>query len=47
MKQKGSERLFKSRLLEALTRTHIAVPLTIFYGTAVVLVGVSLYYGKE
>lgn len=45
MKQQETDRLFKSRILEALTRTHIAVPLTIFYGTAVVLVMVSLYYG--
>ena len=43
--QKRSDRIFKSKFLEALTRTHIAVPLTIFYGSAVGLIGFSLYYG--
>ena len=45
MEQKRSDRLFKNKILESLTRTHIAVPLTIFYGAAVGLVGFSLYYG--
>ncbi len=43
--QKRSDRLFKNKFLESLTRTHIAVPLTIFYGSAIGLVGASLYYG--
>ena len=45
MSQKRSDRLFNNKILEALTHTHIAVPLTIFYGTAVGLVAFSLYYG--
>jgi sterol desaturase/sphingolipid hydroxylase (fatty acid hydroxylase superfamily) len=40
-----TDRLFENRILEALTRTHIAVPLTIFYGTSVGLIGYSLYAG--
>lgn len=43
--QNRSDRLFKNKFLESLTRTHIAVPLTIFYGSAIGLVGASLYYG--
>ena len=35
-----SGKMFKSPLLEALTRTHIAVPLTIFFGTG----ALSLYW---
>lgn len=31
----SSGRIFRSPVLEALTRTHIAIPLTIFYGTGV------------
>ena len=34
------ERLFKNKILESLTRTHIAVPLTIFYGAAA---GIIIY----
>jgi sterol desaturase/sphingolipid hydroxylase (fatty acid hydroxylase superfamily) len=45
MSQKRSDKLFNNKFLEALTHTHIAVPLTIFYGTAVGLVAFSLYYG--
>ncbi len=30
----ASARLFRNPVLEALTRTHIAIPLTIFFGTA-------------
>ena len=45
MSTKKNDRLFKNRFLESLTRTHIAVPLTIFYGAAIGLVGFSLYYG--
>ncbi|MDX1406492.1 MAG: hypothetical protein R3330_00115, partial [Saprospiraceae bacterium] len=45
MDQKGTGRIFKNKFLESLTRTHIAVPLTIFYGAAAVLIGYSLYYG--
>lgn len=39
-----SGRIFKSPLLEALTKTHIAFPLTIFYGTGVVALYVSLFW---
>lgn len=45
MSEKYNDTLFKNKFLESLTRTHIAVPLTIFYGAAVGLVGFSLYYG--
>lgn len=45
MSQKRSDQIFKNKFLESLTRTHIAVPLTIFYGAAIGLVGFSLYYG--
>lgn len=45
MNGKGTGKLFNNRFLESLTRTHIAVPLTIFYGAAAVLVAYSLYYG--
>ncbi|MDX1476585.1 MAG: sterol desaturase family protein [Saprospiraceae bacterium] len=45
MDNKGTGRIFKNKFLESLTRTHIAVPLTIFYGAAAVLIGYSLYYG--
>ena len=45
MSSTKSDNLFKNRLLNALTRTHIAVPLVLFYGMAAGLVGVSLYYG--
>lgn len=37
-----SGRIFKSPLLEALTRTHIAIPLIIFYGTGAAAVWISL-----
>ena len=40
-----STQLFKGRFWEALTRTHIAVPLTIFYGAAAGLILYSLYVG--
>ncbi|MBX0291554.1 sterol desaturase family protein [Hymenobacter sp. HSC-4F20] len=40
-KHKGSARLFENPMLERLTHTHIAAPLTIFFSVA----GVSLYYG--
>lgn len=40
-KQKGSAQLFQNPVLERLTHTHIAGPLTIFFGVA----AVSLYYG--
>ena len=45
MEQKRSDRIFENKFLESLTHTHIAVPLTIFYGAAIVLIGFSLYYG--
>jgi sterol desaturase/sphingolipid hydroxylase (fatty acid hydroxylase superfamily) len=38
-------RLFKSEFLESLTRTHIAVPLTVFYGSAFVILIYSFYLG--
>lgn len=45
MEQKRTDKLFSNKVLESLTRTHIAVPLTIFYGAAIGLTGFSLYYG--
>lgn len=45
MEKKGTAKMFDNKILESLTRTHIAVPLTIFYGAAAVIVGYSLYYG--
>jgi 4-hydroxysphinganine ceramide fatty acyl 2-hydroxylase len=45
MKTEGNGTLFSNRILESLTRTHIAIPLTIFYGTAVAILGYSLYFG--
>ncbi|RLD21332.1 MAG: fatty acid hydroxylase [Bacteroidetes bacterium] len=45
MSTQKNDRIFKNKFLESLTRTHIAVPLTIFYGAAIGLVGFSLYYG--
>lgn len=42
-----SGRIFKSPVLEALTRTHIAFPLTIFYGTgALALYAALAWYGQ-
>lgn len=40
-KHKGSARLFENPALERLTHTHIAAPLSIFFGVATI----SLYYG--
>ncbi len=45
MSTERSSTLFNNRFLEALTRTHIAIPLTIFYGFAAALIGYSLYAG--
>ena len=45
MEQKGTGKIFNNKFLESLTRTHIAVPLTIFYGAAIGLIIYSLYYG--
>lgn len=39
-----SGRLFRSPFLEAMTRTHIAFPLTIFYGTGLLALYASLSY---
>jgi 4-hydroxysphinganine ceramide fatty acyl 2-hydroxylase len=41
----GDSRLFNSKFLEALTHTHIAWPLSIFYGLAAILLGYTLYMG--
>ena len=40
-KHKGSAQLFKNPVLERLSHTHIALPVSIFVATALV----SLYYG--
>ena len=38
-------RVFKNPILERLTHTHIAWPLSIFYGLAAILLGYTIYYG--
>ncbi len=38
-------KVFKNRILEKLTHTHIAIPLTIFYGTGAVLLIYTMYAG--
>ena len=38
----GDGRLFQNPVLEAMTKTHIAFPLTIFYGTGILALYVSL-----
>lgn len=43
--QRKPGQLFDNKILEALTRTHIAVPLTIFFGAASGIVLYSLYVG--
>lgn len=43
--EKGSAKLFQNPVLEKLTHTHIAYPLVIFYGLAIVLMGYTLYEG--
>lgn len=45
IKNEGSRRIFANPYLEKLTRTHISVPLIIFYGTAMVLITHDIYYG--
>ena len=44
-KPKGDGKVFKNPVLDKLTRTHIAWPLTIFYGLAAVLLFYTLYEG--
>jgi 4-hydroxysphinganine ceramide fatty acyl 2-hydroxylase len=45
MHKKEGGKLFENAFLERLTHTHIAVPLTIFYGTALFLIIYTLYLG--
>jgi sterol desaturase/sphingolipid hydroxylase (fatty acid hydroxylase superfamily) len=45
IKNEGSRRIFANPYLEKLTRTHISVPLIIFYGTAMVLMAYDIYHG--
>lgn len=45
LQPKSENRVFKNPILEKLTHTHIAYPLTIFYGTAAILLGYTIYYG--
>lgn len=44
-REKGSAQLFRNPVLEKLTHTHIAYPLVIFYGLAVILMGYTIYEG--
>jgi sterol desaturase/sphingolipid hydroxylase (fatty acid hydroxylase superfamily) len=46
IKHAGSRRMFKSDFLESLSRTHISVPLIIFYGTAAVLMTYEFIYNN-
>jgi len=41
----GSSRIFKNPIMERLTHTHIAWPLSIFYGLAIILLGYTIYQG--
>lgn len=41
----AENRVFKNPVLESLTHTHIAWPLSIFYGLAVFLLGYTIYQG--
>lgn len=43
IKNEGSRRIFKSDFLESLTRAHISVPLTLFYGISIVLMAFEFY----
>jgi sterol desaturase/sphingolipid hydroxylase (fatty acid hydroxylase superfamily) len=45
IKHEGSRQIFSNPYLEKLTRTHISVPLIIFYGTALVLMSYDIYKG--
>ncbi|NNF02604.1 MAG: fatty acid hydroxylase [Bacteroidia bacterium] len=38
VKVKGRKHLFENHLFEALTRTHISVPLSIFYGSSLIII---------
>lgn len=42
---KGSAQLFRSPVLEKFTHTHVAYPLVIFYGLAVILMSYTIYEG--
>ena len=44
-KPKGDGKVFKNPVLDKLTRTHIAWPLSIFYGLAAILLGYTFYEG--
>ncbi|MDW7691290.1 sterol desaturase family protein [Flammeovirgaceae bacterium SG7u.111] len=44
-KNTGKKQLFKNPVLESLTRTHISVPLIIFYSAAAVALGYGLVEG--
>lgn len=42
---RGENRMFTNPILEKLTHTHIAWPLSIFYGLSVILLAYTFYYG--
>ena len=42
---KTENRVFQNPILEKLTHTHIAYPLTIFYGVGAVLLAYTIYFG--
>ena len=43
IKHEGSGQIFKNPYLEKLTRTHISIPLTIYYGAGIVLLLYTIY----
>jgi sterol desaturase/sphingolipid hydroxylase (fatty acid hydroxylase superfamily) len=46
IKQSGSGQMFKNPFLERLTRTHISIPLTLFYGAAIAaIIYTTIYTG--
>ena len=46
VKTKGTTRLFENPILEKLTRTHIAIPISILSGTGIGIVIYGLYHQK-
>ncbi|MGK7396779.1 MAG: sterol desaturase family protein [Candidatus Cyclobacteriaceae bacterium M3_2C_046] len=45
VKTKGSGKLFNNPILEKLTRTHIAIPITVLAGSAIGLMIYGIYHG--
>ena len=47
IKMSGSGQMFKNPFLERLTKTHISIPLTLFYGTAIAAIIYTIIYTEE